>query len=187
MNQLELARAKDFWPNRTPELRHYYDTEWGQPCHDDRYLFELLVLEVMAAGLSWQLALRKRAGIGAAFADLNVDRIAAMGPAEVDGLLQDERIMRNRRKVAAVITNARALQTLIAEWGTLDAYVWHFTGGCQQVGHWQDYHDLPQRSPLADTVSQDMKRRGFTFVGPVIMHNYLQGAGVIDNRVVVTG
>ncbi|KRM87608.1 DNA-3-methyladenine glycosylase I [Lacticaseibacillus thailandensis] len=187
MDQATLAAAPDFWPNRSPELRQYYASEWGVASHDDRYLFELLVLEIMAAGLSWQLALRKRAGINAAFADMDVDRIAAFGTADVERLLQDERIMRNRRKVTAVITNAQATQRLIAEWGSLDAYVWHFTGGCQQVGHWQDYHDLPRRSALAETVSRDLKQRGFTFVGPVLIHNYLQGAGVIDNRVDTSG
>ena len=165
------------WCNpRNPLYIDYHDHEWGVPLHDDRRLFELLVLESFQAGLAWETILNKRPAFRAAFDGFHPETVAAYGPDKTAALAEDRSIVRNRRKIAAAVQNAAVFLAIQREWGTFDHYIWHFTDG-QVV-----YETGKASSPLSDRVSADLKRRGMTFVGTTIVYAYLQAAGVIDSH-----
>jgi DNA-3-methyladenine glycosylase I len=167
-----------------PLYEAYHDEEWGVPLHDDRALFELLCLEGAQAGLAWITILRKRDGYRRAFHGFDVERVAAMSDAELDERLADPGIVRNRLKVAAARTNARAFLEVQAERGSFDAYLWDWVGGEPVRNAWRDQGDVPAETPLAAAISRDLRRRGFTFVGPTIVYAYLQSTGVVNDHVV---
>ena len=154
----------------------YHDEEWGCPLHDDRALFELLILEGFQAGLSWECILNKRENFRRAYEGFDPHVVAAFGEAKVAELLADAGIVRNRRKVAASIANAQAFLRIQEEFGSFDAYIWGFTDG--EVLR-EDYR-LATSSPLSDQISRDLKRRGMNFVGTTIVYSYLQAIGVIN-------
>ena len=165
------------WCNpRNPLYIDYHDHEWGVPLHDDRRLFELLVLESFQAGLAWETILNKRPAFQAAFDGFHPETVAAYGPDKTAALAEDRSIVRNRRKIAAAVQNAAVFLAIQREWGSFDRYIWHFTDG-QVV-----YETGKASSPLSDRVSADLKRRGMTFVGTTIVYAYLQAAGVIDSH-----
>lgn len=157
----------------------YHDTEWGVPTRDDRGLFELLILEGAQAGLSWRSVLTRRDGYRSAFAGFDPVAVASITPDGQAALLRDAGIIRNRAKIASAVSNARALLEVAAEHGTFSAYLWDRVDGTAIVNHWSEAAQVPVTTPLAETLSKDLRRRGFSFVGPTIVYSYLQAAGVV--------
>ena len=167
-----------------PELVTYHDEEWGTPSHDDVHLFELLTLEGAQAGLSWMTILRKRAGYRAAFAGFDADKVARFGSRDVERLVTDSGIVRNRAKIESTISNARATLDVRDEFGSLDAYVWRFVDGHPVANRWKKLSELPAETPQSRVMSKDLKKRGFRFVGPTICYAFMQAAGLVDDHVV---
>lgn len=170
------------WAEGDPLLTTYHDTEWGVPLHDDRKLFEYLLLDSMQAGLSWLVILRKREGFRRAFDGFDPARIAEYGPSEIERLLADPGIVRNRRKVEAVIGNARRFLEVQREFGTFDRYIWQFTGGGTIVNAHASMEQVPARSPESDAMSRDLARRGFKFAGSTICYAFMQAAGMVNDH-----
>lgn len=178
-----LAMTGDLqWAAQDPLLQAYHDQEWGVPVHDDQQLFELLCLEGFQAGLNWLMVLKKRAALRAAFHDFDIATCAAMTDAELAALQQDPALIRNRLKIAAVRANAQAVLRVQQEFDSYAAYLWGFVDDQPIVNHPQSAADIPTQTPLSQAVAADMKRRGFKFVGPVIIYSYLEGAGLIDDH-----
>ena len=167
-----------------PLYASYHDEEWGVPLHDDRALFELLCLEGAQAGLAWITILRKRESYRSAFFGFDPERCAAMSDAELEERLADPGIVRNRLKVYGVRKNARAFLEVVAERGSFDAYLWSWVDGKPLINARKGTGDLPASTPLAEAISKDMKKRGFTFVGPTIVYAYLQSTGVVNDHTV---
>ncbi len=166
----------------TDELLAYHDCEWGFPVHDDQRLFEMLCLEGASVGLSWRTILHKRSAYRRLFHDFDIDACAAMPDAELESALSDPGIVRSRAKVYAVRGNARAVQAMRREFDSLDAYLWGFVNGRQVVGTWSSMGEIPTQTELSRTVSADLKRRGMSFVGPVITYSFLQAIGIINDH-----
>jgi DNA-3-methyladenine glycosylase I len=162
----------------------YHDTEWGVPVHDDRLMFEFLVLEGAQAGLSWATILQRRDGYRQAFEGFDPEKVALYGPEKVAALLVDSRIIRNRLKVLSAITNAKAFLKVQAEFGSFDAYVWQFVGGRPRVNARQAMGEIPASTPESDALSKDLKRRGFTFVGTTICYAHMQATGMVNDHTV---
>ena len=172
------------WCGADPVYRAYHDEEWGVPLHDERALFEFLVLEGAQAGLSWLTILKKRAGYRRAFDQFDAGRIARYTEADVARLLADPGIVRNRLKIEAAIANARATLRLREECGGLDAYFWRFVDGRPVVNAWRGIGEVPARTALSDTISKDLKRRGFKFVGSTIVYAHMQATGMVNDHTV---
>jgi DNA-3-methyladenine glycosylase I len=162
----------------------YHDEEWGRPVHDDRVLFEFLVLEGAQAGLSWSTILRKREGYRRAFAHFDAKKVARFGAKDVARLMKDEGIVRNRMKIEASIKNARLVLDVAKELGSFDRYVWSFVGGEPVVGRRRTMKDVPATTRESDALSKDLKRRGFKFVGSSIVYAFMQAVGMVDDHVV---
>ena len=160
----------------------YHDEEWGVPVHDDRTLFEMLILEGAHAGLSWETVLRKREGYRAQFHGFDVDRVAAMTDAELAAALENPGIVRHRQKIAATRTNARVYREIQAEHGSFDAWLWAWVDGVPIVGHWPTADDVPAKTPLSDALSKDLKTRGMSFVGSTIIYAYMQAVGLANDH-----
>lgn len=171
-------------PEGDPLYLAYHDEEWGVPSHDDRYLFEMLVLEGAQAGLSWSTILRKREGYREAFAGFDPEAVARFGEHDVERLLGDSGIVRNRLKVESAIANARATLAVQEELGSLDALLWTFVGGEPQVNRWRSLGEIPAETDESRTMSKELKRRGFRFVGPTICYAFMQAAGLVNDHVV---
>ncbi len=167
---------------RTEASLAYHDREWGVPLHDDRKLFELLVLEGAQAGLSWETILTKRENYRRAFANFAIERVAAFGEADRLRLLADAGIVRNRAKIASAIGNARAVLAVGETFGSFDAYLWSFTDGVPVVNAPATLADVPATTPLATKISKDMRARGFSFVGPTIVYAFMQATGMVDDH-----
>ena len=170
------------WAGADPLMIGYHDTEWGVPSHDDRHLFEMLLLEGAQAGLSWITILRRREGYRAAFDRFDPRRIARYGEPEVARLLADEGIIRNRLKVRSAIGNARAFLDVQHTEGSFHEYIGSFIGGRPQVNHWRTPRQVPARTPESDAMSRDLKRRGFTFVGSTICYAFMQATGMVNDH-----
>ena len=167
------------WAGSDPLYRHYHDTEWGRPLHDDRALFELLILEGMQAGLSWLTVLRKREHFRLVFDHFDPVQVAAYGEEKIAGLLADPGIIRNRAKVRAAVANAAAFQAIQAEFGSFDRYLWAYVDGQPVVNYPSSMSEVPARTDLSDRLSRDLKKRGFNFVGSTICYAFLQSAGLV--------
>ncbi len=165
-------------------MREYHDHEWGVPSHDDRYLFEMLVLEGAQAGLSWATILNRREGYRRAFAGFDAARLAAMTDSKLEQLLKNPEIIRNRLKVYGARTNAKAFLRVQAEFGTFATYLWNWVDGKRIVHRPRSLDELAPKTELSDRISKDLKRRGFTFVGSTIVYSWLQAAGIVDDHVV---
>jgi DNA-3-methyladenine glycosylase I len=165
-------------------MLRYHDEEWGVPQHDDRALFELLTLEGAQAGLSWETVLRRREGYRRAFEGFNIERIAAYDEDDVERLMQDAGIIRNRAKINATMGNARAVAAVRQEFGSLDAYLWRFAGGTSKVNQFESLSELPAQTAESRAMSKDLQRRGFRFVGPTICYAFMQAAGLVNDHVV---
>jgi DNA-3-methyladenine glycosylase I len=171
------------WAANSDELmRDYHDTEWGVPLHDDRALFEFLCLEGAQAGLSWRTVLAKRENYRKAFHHFEIARVASMKDRELEKLLLDPGIIRNRLKVTAARDNAVAALKVIEEFGSLDVYLWSFVGGSTLVNHWRDRSQVPASTELSDRMSKALKKRGFRFVGSTICYSLLQATGMINDH-----
>ncbi|MGD8697669.1 MAG: DNA-3-methyladenine glycosylase I [Gemmatimonadales bacterium] len=171
------------WAQTDPSIA-YHDQEWGVPVHDDRTLFEFLILEGAQAGLSWETILKKRQTYRAAFDDFDARAIARYGQRKVDRLLADPGIVRNKAKVAAAIQNARAFLKVQEEFGSFDAYIWSFVDGRPIKNAWQSLRQLPAQTPESQAMSKDLLRRGFKFVGPTICYAFMQAVGMVNDHVV---
>jgi len=168
------------WVNpNNPKYIRYHDEEWGVPSHDDRYLFEMLVLESFQAGLSWECILNKRDAFRELFADFDVIAVSKFANDDIEKLMSDSRIIRNRRKIEAAINNAAVFMKISSEYGSFDNYIWHFTNGKKIINR---DGVIRATSPLSDEVSTDLKRRGMSFVGSTIIYSYLQAIGVVDDH-----
>jgi DNA-3-methyladenine glycosylase I len=162
----------------------YHDCEWGVPVHEDRLLFEFLILEGAQAGLSWDTILKKRDNYRAAFDNFNARKIACYDRRKVQSLLRDEGIVRNRLKIAASVQNARAFLEVQKEFGSFDRYIWQFVGGRPRVNAVQSIKDVPARTAASDAMSKDLKKRGFTFVGSTICYAFMQATGMVNDHLV---
>ena len=160
----------------------YHDTRWCKPEHQDQELFAMLILEGMQAGVSWTLILKKEDAFRRDFDNFDPIKVASYDEEKVEELMQDADIIRNRRKIESAITNAQAFLRVQEEWGTFDHYIWHFTDGKVIDHRIERAEDIPTRDELSEKVSKDLKKRGFKFVGPVIIYSYLQGIGVINDH-----
>ncbi len=160
----------------------YHDEDWGVPLHDDRALFEFLVLEGAQAGLSWDTILRKRDRYRAVFDQFDPEAVARYDEAKTAALLADPGIIRNRMKIAAAIQNARAFLAVQAEFGTFDAYIWRFVDGQARVNRWRALGELPAETAESAAMSKDLRRRGFTFVGPTICYAFMQATGMVNDH-----
>lgn len=160
----------------------YHDEEWGVPVHDNRMLFEHLVLDGAQAGLSWATILNKRERYRQVFDGFDARKVAAFGPRKVAVLLKDPGIVRNRAKVESAIGNARAFLTVQEEFGTFDAYIWRFVDGATKQNRWRSLAELPAKSPESEAMSTDLKARGFRFVGPTICYAFMQASGMVNDH-----
>ncbi len=162
----------------------YHDEEWGNPLHDDQMLFEFLSLDAMQAGLSWNTILRKREHFRQAFDDFEIEVVAAYNETKVLELLANPGIVRNKAKINAIIHNANRVIAIREEFGSLDAYLWGFTGGMVVQNNWQTLSEIPATSPISDAMSKDMIARGFKFCGSTILYAFMQAAGLVNDHIV---
>jgi DNA-3-methyladenine glycosylase I len=172
------------WCGTDPLYQGYHDTEWGVPLHDETGLFEFLVLEGAQAGLSWLTILKKRDGYRRAFHGFDAERVARYGEKDKARLLSDPSIVRNRLKIAGAIENARATLRVREAFGGLDAYFWRFVDGRPIQNAWKDLSRVPATTPLSDTISKDLKQRGFKFVGSTIVYAHMQATGMVNDHLV---
>ena len=171
------------WAN-SGALMDYHDHEWGVPIHDDRALFEFLILEGMQAGLSWETVLRKRANYRVAFDNFDPVAVAAYRQSKVKQLLTNENIIRNRLKIEAAIANAKSFITLRDEFGSFDEYVWRFVGGEPKQNRWRSQDDVPAQTAESIELSKDLRQHGFKFVGPTICYAFMQAVGMVNDHLV---
>jgi DNA-3-methyladenine glycosylase I len=171
------------WCGTDPLYVAYHDTEWGVPVHDDRTLFEFLVLEGAQAGLSWITILKKREAYRRAFARFDAAKVARFGARDVRRLLGDAGIVRNRLKIESAISNARAFLKVQEQFGSFDAYQWRFVGGAPRRNSWRSLQEIPPRTSESDAFSRDLKGRGFRFVGSTILYAHMQAVGMVNDHV----
>ena len=170
------------WVGSDPLMIAYHDTEWGVPVHDDEKLFEFMVLDAMQAGLSWRIVLKKRENFEKALEGFDLSKIAKYGDRDLERLVTNAEIIRNRQKLAATITNARSAITVQQEFGSLDTYLWQFVDGRPTLNAWTETSQVPAKSPVAEVMSKDLKKRGFKFVGPTICYAFMQAAGLVNDH-----
>jgi DNA-3-methyladenine glycosylase I len=178
------ARRRCDWCGEDPLYVAYHDEEWGVPVHDDRRLFEFLVLEGAQAGLSWLTILRKREGYRGAFSGFDPEAVARYDGRTLRRLLRNPGIVRNRLKIESAIANARAFLAVQDEFGSFDAYVWRFVDGRPRRNAWRTMSEIPAVTPEAETLSRDLRSRGFRFVGPTICYAHMQATGMVNDHVV---
>jgi DNA-3-methyladenine glycosylase I len=179
-----VTKTRCAWAGDDPLYVVYHDAEWGVPVHDDRKLFEFLILEGAQAGLSWLTILRKRENYRRAFAGFEPERVARFGAREVRRLLVDPGIVRNRLKVAGAIRNAQAFLAVQEEFGSFDRFMWRFVGGRPTQNAWRQLQQVPSRTPESDALSKDLRTRGFAFVGSTICYAHMQAIGMVNDHLV---
>lgn len=170
------------WCGDDPLYQQYHDDEWGDPVYDDLTLFEFLILEGAQAGLSWITILRKRDGYRNAFADFDVNKVARFSDKKLDKLLENPAIIRNRLKVYSARSNAKAFIEVQKEFGSFSDYLWGYVDGKPIVNYWKSLKHVPANTPLSDTISKDLKKRGFKFVGSTIVYAYMQSLGMVNDH-----
>ena len=183
-NSIDLSVSRCEWNLNDALLTRYHDEEWGEPLHDDRALFEFLALDGMQAGLSWNTILRKRENFRQAFDNFEIEVVAAYGEAKIQVLLANPGIVRNKAKINAIIHNANKVLDIQREFGSLDTYLWGFTGGVTIQNRWQSLSEIPATSPISDAMSKDMVARGFKFCGSTILYAFMQAAGMVNDHIV---
>jgi len=171
------------WSGGSPEYIRYHDKEWGVPVHDDRTLFEFLILEGVQAGLSWSTILNKRAGYRKAFADFDAERVARFTTRQISALLDNEGIVRNRLKIESTVRNARAFLEIRDQIGSFDTYIWRFVDGAPIQNAWRS-GEVPAQTAESDAMSKDLKKRGFNFVGSTICYAFMQAVGMVNDHLV---
>ena len=179
-----MSKKRCEWAGDDPLYVAYHDSEWGVPVHDDRLLFELLILEGAQAGLSWITILRKRESYREAFDGFDPERVARYRKARVEKLLANPGIVRNRLKVESTVVNAKAFIAVQDEHGSFDRFIWQFVGGEPKVNAWKSLAELPATTPESDAMSKELKRRGFKFVGSTICYAFMQAVGMVNDHVV---
>jgi DNA-3-methyladenine glycosylase I len=172
------------WGTNDPEMLRYHDEEWGAPVHDDRRLFEMLVLEGAQAGLSWSTILHRREHYRRAFDGFDPAKVAVYEEKDVDRLLGEPGVIRNRRKIESAVNNARKLLEVQVEFGSFDAYIWGFVGGAPKMNRFTSFREMPTETEESRAMSADLKRRGFSFVGPTICYAYMQSVGMVNDHLV---
>lgn len=177
-----MTKLRCGWCGTDPLYVTYHDTEWGVPVHDDRLLFEFLILEGAQAGLSWITILKKRDAYRRAFAGFDAEKVARFGPRQVARLLADVGIVRNRLKIEAAINNAQRFLAVQEEFGSFDEYVWRFVDGRPIVNRWKTLKQVPASTPASDALSKDLKTRGFKFVGSTICYAHMQATGMVNDH-----
>lgn len=172
------------WPGTDPVYIRYHDVEWGVPVHDDRRLFEFLILEGAQAGLSWLTILKKRENYRRAFDRFEPEKVARYGEEKIARLMADPGLVRNRQKIEAAVDNARAFLKVREAFGTFARYMWQFTDGRPVQNRWRKMSQVPARTPASEAMSRDLKQRGFSFVGPVICYAHMQAVGMVNDHLV---
>lgn len=178
------TKTRCSWAGSDPLYRDYHDLEWGVPVHDDRLLFEFLILEGAQAGLSWITILRKREAYRRAFGNFDPEAVAAFDDARTLALMNDAGIVRNRLKIVSAISNAKAFLKVAEEFGSFDRYIWSFTGGETIQNSWARLADVPASTEMSDRMSRDLKKRGFKFVGSTICYAFMQAVGMVNDHTV---
>jgi DNA-3-methyladenine glycosylase I len=178
-------RKRCAWASGNALQTAYHDTEWGVPAHDDRRLFEFLILEGAQAGLSWDTILRKRQNYRRAFARFDPRAVARFGKKDIAMLMKDSGIVRNRLKIESAVSNAAAFLAVQKEFGSFDKYVWQFVGGRPRRNRWRTPRQVPASTPESDAMSKDLKKRGFRFVGSTICYAFMQATGMVNDHLVI--
>ena len=179
--QKEVKRC--FWAQKGGALdKEYHDTQWGRPEHNDAVLFEMLILEGMQAGLTWSMILKKRDNFKKAFDNFDPYKMAKYGKSKIEKLLKDEGIVRNRLKINAAVTNAKAYIKLKKEYGSLDKFMWRYVNNKPVKNKWKTCRQIPAETPLSKQISMDLKKLGFKFVGPTIIYAYMQSVGMVNDH-----
>lgn len=181
-----MAKSKEVkrcsWAKPEGVYTEYHDQEWGVPLHDDRLLFEFLILEGAQAGLSWLTILKKREGYRKAFKQFDAKKVAKFTPEKVEALMLDAGIVRNRLKINAAVTNAKVFLEIQKEFGSFDQYIWSFVNGETIQNKWKALKDIPTSTPESDAMSKDLKKRGFKFVGSTICYAFMQATGMVNDH-----
>jgi DNA-3-methyladenine glycosylase I len=180
---VKKIKARCEWAGTDQLYVDYHDNEWGMPVHDDRKLFEFLLLESAQAGLSWIIILRKRENYRKAFDGFDPEKIALYDAEKVEELLRNPGIIRNRKKIESAINNARCFLEVRKEFGSFDKYIWSFTGGRPLVNAWQEMAELPATSPESDKLCKDLKKRGFKFLGSTTCYSHMQATGMVNDHI----
>jgi len=170
------------WGEHNDLMKEYHDKEWGTPLHDDKKLYELLILEGMQAGLSWNTVLQKRINFRKAFDNFDYNKIIKYKENKIEELMQNKGIIRNRLKIQSVITNAKSFVKVQGEFGSFDKYIWNFVNTKSVRNSWKKLEDLPSNTDLSNRISKDMKKRGFKFIGTTIIYSFLQAIGVVNDH-----
>jgi len=171
------------WAGNTQIYIDYHDKEWGRPVHDDVKFFEMLILEGMQAGLSWITILKKREAFREAFDGFDPNKIALYDEAKIQGLMTNEKIIRNRLKINAAVSNAKAFLKVIEEYGSFDKFIWGYVDYKPVTNHFEKLSDLPASTPLSDKISKDLKKMGFKFVGSTIIYSFMQATGIVNDHI----
>ena len=171
------------WPKGDPLLTKYHDTEWGVPLHNDKKLFEFLILEGFQAGLSWLTVLKKRENFRKAFDTFDFKKVATYDQRKINSLLKDSGIIRNKLKIESAITNAKAFIDVRKEFGTFNKYIWNFTGNKPIHNEFESMKEIPAKTELSDLISKDLKKRGFKFVGSTIVYAHMQATGMVNDHI----
>ena len=179
---MEKESTCRLWALKDPLLTEYHDYEWCKVSHDDRHIFEMLCLEGQSTGLSWRTIINKRKVYKQAFYDFDIDRCANLSDEYLQSLLEDTGLIRNRSKIFSVRRNAIAAKKIIEEYGSLDAYFWSYTDGKAIDGHWKSSADMPTKSEISEKMSEDLKKRGMAYVGPVITYSFMQAIGMVNDH-----
>jgi DNA-3-methyladenine glycosylase I len=177
-----MEKRRCEWVGEDPMMIAYHDTEWGVPVHDDRKLFEFMVLDAMQAGLNWRIVLQKRRSFKQAMDGFNPKKMALYDDEDLARLLEAPGIIHNRQKLSASIANARAVRAVQKEFGSLDTYLWQFVDNAPLMNHWKGEDQLPATSPESEAMSRDLIKRGFKFVGPTICYAFMQAAGLVNDH-----
>ncbi len=180
---MALEKLRCSWCGTDPLYVKYHDEEWGVPVKDDETMFQFLILETFQAGLSWITILRKRENFKKAFDDFDYRKIAKYDEVKIESLLEDKGIIRNKLKVNAAVTNAQAFMKIQKEFGSFTKYIWSFVDGQQIKNNWQDHKDVPAITKESDSLSKDLKKRGFKFVGSTVMYAHMQATGLINDHI----
>lgn len=181
---MESVKTRCSWAEKDELSRRYHDEEWGIPVYDDQKFFEMLVLEYMQAGLSWSIVLKKREAMREAFDQFQPEKIARYTENQIAEFLENEKLIRNKRKLATLPKNAQAFLAIQAEFGSFQRYIWKFVEEHPKKGSYEKEEDIPTKTPLSEEISKDMKKRGFSFLGPVTVYAFLQATGIVNNHVV---
>jgi DNA-3-methyladenine glycosylase I len=177
-----MAKKRCGWCVGNELYEHYHDTEWGVPVYDDQTLFEFLLLETFQAGLSWITILKKREHFRRAFDDFNYKKIALYNQSKLDLLMQDTGIIRNKLKIGSAVTNAQAFMKIQGEFGSFSEYIWNFVDGQPIINKIENYKTAPPTTALSDTISKDLKKRGFKFVGSTVIYAHMQATGMVNDH-----